>query len=498
MGLRVQEWGAFLIVFFYFACSDSVQHLTRSTVGSPAEDALVRLLRDTTLVNRESLTSWCQVDDFYALRNHRLLWHKDETRTPLVDSMINIIYRLEYMGLTPEDYHLDRIIGLVFRLGNSKPDPESLAHLDLLLTDALFSAASHLRHGRITPDSTGWKERIVETDSVILNTLVRAISRNSLSQGLYSLEPASASYRALRTALRSRLDSMKSPFLASGQEQLRKEVADLSLSMEQWRWENQDPTARYILVNIPAYRLTLVDGDSLEFESRVIVGTPYFPTPVLDGRISNFIVYPSWNVPRGIATRELLPKIRNDSAYLDIHSYHVLDIKGRTVHPDSVDWTALGANYFPYLIRQAPGPFNAMGLLKFNFVNNYNIYLHDTNAKGLFDANNRALSHGCIRIERALELARHMVSRENPYCSPRDFDRFMQDELSRQVSLKPVDLRIRYITCETEADGRVVCHPDIYGRNAKMQEALNCRGSRQRVLVAKNIVQNPGQSDACL
>lgn len=498
MRFRLQKLGAFLIILFCFGCSDSVQHLTRSTVASPSEDALARLLRDTTVVNRESLTSWCQVDDFYTLRNHRLLWHKDEHKTSLADSMIHIIQRLEYMGLTPDDYHLGRINGLAFRLGNSKPDPESLAQLDLLLTDALFSAASHLRYGRIKHDSTGWKERVVESDSVILNTLVRAISRNSLSKGLQSLEPPFASYRALRSALRTRLDSMKSPFLSSSQEQLRKEIADLSLSMEQWRWENFDPGARYILVNIPGYRLTLVDGDSLEFESRVIVGTPYSQTPVLDGRISNFIVYPSWNVPRGIATRELLPKIKNDSAYLDIHSYHVLDIRGTTVHPDSVDWTALGVNYFPYLIRQAPGPFNALGLLKFNFVNDYNIFLHDTNAKGLFESNYRALSHGCIRIERALELARHIVSRENPYCSPRDFDRFMRQELSRQVSLKPVDLRIRYITCETLADGGVVCHPDIYGRNAKLWEAINCRGSRQKVLVVKNVVQNPGQADACL
>lgn len=498
MSFRVKEWGAFLIIFFCFACSDSVQHLTRSSVASPAEDALARLLRDTTIVSNESLTAWCQVDDFYTLRNHRLLWHKDEIKTPLADSMIQTIQRLEYMGLSPDDYHLDRIHGLAFRLANSRPDPESLAHLDLLLTDALFSVASHLRYGRIIPDSTGWKERSVESDSVIFNTLVRAISRNSLSQGLYSLEPQFAAYHALRSALRTKLDSLKSPGLFSGEEQLRKEIAGLSLSMEQWRWERSDPASRYILVNIPAYRLTLVDSDSLEFESRVIVGTPYFPTPVLDGKISNFIVYPTWNVPRGIATRELLPKIKNDSAYLDIHSYHVLDVKGNAVHPDSVEWATLGVNYFPYLIRQAPGPFNALGLLKFNFVNDYNIYLHDTNAKGLFNTNYRALSHGCIRIERALELARHMVSRENPYCSPRDFDRFMREELNRQVSLVPVDLRIRYIACDTQADGQVVCHPDIYGRNAKIQEALNCRGSRQRVLVAKNIVQHSGQSDACL
>lgn len=498
MRFRVQEWVAFLIILFSAGCSDSVQHLTRSAAASPSEDALIRILRDTTFAENESLDSWCQVEDFYTLRNHRLLWHRDEARTPLADSIIHIIRRADYLGLIPEDYHLDQINGLVYPSGQTKADAASLARLDLLLTDALFTVASHIRYGRIAPDSVGWKERAIETDSVIFNTLTAAISQNVLSKGLYSLEPPFASYHSLRNALRAKLDSVRSPFLVDGQEQLRKEIADLIVSMEQWRWENFEAHGRYILVNIPAYRLTLVENDSLEFESKVIVGAPYFPTPVLDGKISNFIVYPSWNVPRSIATRELLPKIKNDSAYLDIHNYHVLDIKGRTVHPDSVDWSTLGANYFPYLIRQAPGPFNALGLLKFNFVNDYNIYLHDTNARGLFNSDYRALSHGCIRIERAIDLARHLVSRENPYCSPRDFDRFMREELNRQVSLVPVDLRIRYIACDTQADGRVVCHPDIYGRNAKIQEALNCRGSRQRVLVAKNIIQHSGQSDACL
>lgn len=498
MKSHLQVWGAFLIILFFSGCSDSVQHFTRSALSSPSEDALARLLRDSTLVDRESFPSWCQVDDFYTLRNHRLLWHKDETRTALADSMIRIIRRAEYMGLVPEDYHIDMINGLVFRLGHSKPDPGSVAHLDLLLTDALFSVASHVRYGRLERDSTGWKEKSIETDSVILNTLTRAISRNRLSEGLHELEPSFSTYHALRRALQARLDSVKSPLMTTARMELLKEIADLTVSMEQWRWESNEPGSRYILVNIPAYRLTLLDNDSVEFESRVIVGAPYFPTPILDGTIRNFIVYPSWNVPRRISTRELLPRIRTDSAYLESNRYQVLDIRGREVHPDSIDWSGLGVNYFPYLIRQSPGASNALGLLKFNFVNEYNIYLHDTNARGLFNAGYRALSHGCIRVERALELARHLVSRENPYCSARDFDRFMREELSRQVSLEPVGLRIRYITCEALADGRVVCHPDIYGQNAKLREAISCRNARQRFSVAKNVVEDSRQTDACL
>lgn len=491
-----RKWLALVIALSSTGCSDSMQHLAKTSPSSPLERALVELLRDSTVVGPESLHSWCQVDDFYSLRNHRLLWYKDSKVSILADSMIAILASIEYSGLNPEDYHYDAISMLAFRLHNSKADVYSIAHLDLLLTDALFSVASHLRYGRVEPDSVGWRKRVVESDSVILNTITQGISRNRLSSALASLEPSSRTYKTLKRALRERLDSLKSQGLSIYREALEREVVDLSLSLEQWRWESNAPSGRYLLVNIPAYRLTLMNNDSVEFESRVIVGAPYFQTPVLDGTITNFITYPAWNVPRRIATRELLPQIRSDSSYLAEHRYRVFDVYGNEVHPDSINWWDLGENYFPYLVQQVPGPYNALGLVKFNFTNPYNIYLHDTNARGLFVAKYRALSHGCIRVERALDLARHLVSVENPWCSVRDFDRFMREELSQQVSVVPVPLRIRYITCEALTDGSVVCHRDVYGLNARLAEAINCRNAPPALAVDR--IEYPGETDACL
>ncbi|HEY8511293.1 MAG TPA: L,D-transpeptidase family protein [Cyclobacteriaceae bacterium] len=491
-----RKWLALIIVLSSMGCSDSMQHLAKTSPSSPLERALVELLRDSTIVRPESLHSWCQVDDFYTLRNHRLLWYRDNKVSALADSMLAILSRVEYSGLRPEDYHYDEISMLAFRLHNSKVDVYSVAHLDLLLTDALFSVASHLRHGRVEPDSAGWHKRTIESDSVILNAITQGISRNRLSGALASLEPSSRTYKALKSALKERLDSLTSPDPTIDREALEREVADLSLSLEQWRWESNAPEGRYLLVNIPAYRLTLVNDDSVEFESRIIVGAPYFPTPILDGTITNFVTYPAWNVPRRIATRELLPQIRADSSYLAGHQYRILDVNGNEVHPDSIDWRPLGENYFPYLVQQVPGPYNALGLVKFNFVNPYNIYLHDTNARYLFATKYRALSHGCIRVERALELARHLVSVDNPWCSVNDFDRFMREELSKQVSVVPLPLRIRYITCEALTDGTVVCHRDVYGRNIRLAEAINCRNTPPTLAV--NRVEDSSEADACL
>lgn len=500
MNSYLQQWLAFLLVLFSSGCSDSVQHLTKTSVSTPAEHALIALLNDSTRVSDETLYSRCQLDDFYSLRGHKLLWHKGAVMTPQADSMVDIIHKLDYSGLIPEDYHLDSIDELAFHIRNNKADALSIANLDVFLTDALFTVASHLRFGRMKMDTLGWSEAEVVTDSVVMNTITRAISRNELSRGLHELEPRYSAYHTLKRVLGWKLDSLRSPLVQADKKLLEKQAVDLSMSMEQWRWERHDIDSRYIFINIPAFRLALVNHDSLEFESRVIVGTPYYQTPVLDGRISNFIVYPSWNVPRSIATLELLPKIKRDSSYLASNNYRILNMKGNEIHPDSVDWSRQGVNHFPYMIQQVPGDFNALGLLKFNFVNPYNIYLHDTNAKRLFDVNYRALSHGCVRVEHALGLARHLVHDENPYCSPRDFDRFMRAELSRQVSLKPIDLRIRYITCEAQSNGSVLFHNDIYGRNAKLAEAIYCRQSRKlsASALAKNLIQQPGQPDACL
>jgi murein L,D-transpeptidase YcbB/YkuD len=245
--------------------------------------------------------------------------------------------------------------------------------------------------------------------------------------------------------------------------------------MEQWRWEATNTSQEYIMVNIPSFHLDVVNRDSVIFKTSVIVGTPLSQTPTFDARMVNMILYPYWNVPRDISTKELLPKIKRDSSYLANSQYRVLDMSGNVIAPELIDWSIHNVNNFPFMLQQTEGQHNALGIVKFNFVNPYNIYLHDTNAKGLFNEPNRTLSHGCIRVDRALELARLLVSRENRFCSVNDLQRFLKAEKQQQVSLDPIDLRIRYYTCHPRKDGQVQFYADVYGKNAILIDAIYCR-----------------------
>jgi murein L,D-transpeptidase YcbB/YkuD len=301
-----------------------------------------------------------------------------------------------------------------------------------------------------------------------------------LSAGLKKLEPQYYSYQLLKKHLKVRIDSLEQPLVDSANRfNLERQIRDLAINMEQWRWENTDVSRAYVLVNIPSYRLGIMENDSVVFESNVVVGAPSSQTPTLDARLVNLVVYPYWNVPRDIATKELLPKIKRDSTYLASNKYRVLDIKGKEIHPDSIRWDDHHVNNFPFMIQQSEGEHNALGVVKFNFVNDYNIYLHDTNAKRFFAFEKRAYSHGCIRVERAIDMAEFLAGRDNPYGNVKDLQRFLREEKQHQVNLNPIELRIRYFTCEAGADGVVRFYDDVYKKNAPLEEAFFCRENAQ-------------------
>ncbi|GAB3949632.1 hypothetical protein GCM10028805_26210 [Spirosoma harenae] len=186
-----------------------------------------------------------------------------------------------------------------------------------------------------------------------------------------------------------------------------------SLTLEQvqetlntYRWLNRFRADKRILINIPSATLRVIDQQgNLLLSSRVIVGKPTTPTPLFSAHITGMVLYPYWNVPRSIALKELLPQIRrNPIPMLDALKLQVINNKGQVIDPETVNWS-IPIQSFPYRLRQSTGCDNALGLLKFNVTNPYDIYLHDTNARRLFGQKNRLLSHGCIRVEKPTELA---------------------------------------------------------------------------------------------
>ncbi|MCF1428242.1 MAG: L,D-transpeptidase family protein [Shewanella sp.] len=162
---------------------------------------------------------------------------------------------------------------------------------------------------------------------------------------------------------------------------------------------------RYLLVNIPAYEMQLVDDGLLRLHSRVIVGSRYRQTPVMQSQISNLVINPSWRVPRKLTYRDIRPKILNDGSYISTKGFDAYDYQGNKLEHTAEEWQQLAMSRFPYRLVQRPGEDNALGRYKFHFANDFSVYLHDTPDKHLFSQADRALSSGCIRVERVDALA---------------------------------------------------------------------------------------------
>ncbi len=248
------------------------------------------------------------------------------------------------------------------------------------------------------------------------------------------------------------------------------------IAMERWRWLPEDLGARHIWVNLAEYTTRVVQDGAVVFETRSVVGkaTADFETPEFSDQMEYLVFNPAWNVPRSITVREYLPRLKanpNAVGHIDI-----VDSRGRVVPRSQIDFSRYTAANFPYRMRQKPSDDNALGQVKFLFPNEWNIYLHDTPTRWLFNETRRAYSHGCIRIHDPLDLAAELLSRQTA-----DPQAAIRSALAREgeqwVRLTPaVPVHLVYFTTFPDAGGRLRHVPDVYGRDAPLWQALSQAG----------------------
>ncbi|MBL0146247.1 MAG: L,D-transpeptidase family protein [Chitinophagaceae bacterium] len=243
-------------------------------------------------------------------------------------------------------------------------------------------------------------------------------------------------------------------------------LKQLMLALNYYRWLNcVTQNQSVIVVNLPAAYLKVYKNSKTIFEMRVIVGKKATPTPTLTSKIDEVVLYPYWHVPYKIATKELLPSIKRNPGYINKNNYQVLNSAGNIVNPYSVNWRSLSAGYFPYTIRQSTGCDNALGLLKLNFYNPFSVYLHDTPNKNLFSMNKRFFSHGCMRMEKPMDIG-HLVLKNNNIA----IDTLEQKGCLRNQS--PIFVKadvqmpviVWYNPVGIDAEKRVIFYEDIYGK----------------------------------
>ncbi|WP_155320142.1 L,D-transpeptidase family protein [Desulfosarcina alkanivorans] len=257
-------------------------------------------------------------------------------------------------------------------------------------------------------------------------------------------------------------------------------ITRIKLNMERWRWFPDDLGDRHLLVNIPAFELRVVEADTTVKRLRAIVGRKKRQTPVMSGRIAYLEFNPYWNIPQKIARRDILPRVIADPAYLirqGIRVFDSWDRQARELDPSGIQWEHLSARYFPYRLRQDPSGMNALGRVKFMFPNRHSIYIHDTPGKALFNRQGRSFSSGCVRVERPMVLAHHLLSDQGW-----DRDRLeAATEMGQRKTVlleRPIPVHLVYFTAWADADGRAHFRKDIYGRDRKLLQAIEPEGSR--------------------
>jgi murein L,D-transpeptidase YcbB/YkuD len=237
-------------------------------------------------------------------------------------------------------------------------------------------------------------------------------------------------------------------------------------SLNFYRYVNRFDADKFVVVNIPASELNVFDQSGKRLlPMKVIVGKPDKRTPCMATFIKGIVAYPYWNVPNGIAVKEMLPKIKKDVGFLYNQNLQVLDSRNKEVDPESIDWESLSETNFPYRIRQASGCENSLGLIKFDLDNPLAIYLHDTNGRDMFtQTTDRWRSHGCVRVQKPVELANFVLGKQT--FDAGFMNRCLIDQKPQTLAMpKPFPVFITYNTADVDAAGRLRFYKDVYAFN---------------------------------
>jgi len=467
-----------------------------------------------------------EVKEFYVQNAFKFTW-LDNQHTALI-ILQNYIAKAKQLGLQQEDYHpqLFRLVAAGKNAWDNEQDSllaevkftdaaihffhdvnvgnknEQLSYNGLQYSPSCYNIPSQLHHylnnGRFSNMLVESESKLAGyisvknklnlfltntaadhfKDAVVSSKAVNSMNKPLLTRlfqlGLIASDTANLSESALKAAVKEaqRLFALlsdgvlRSTILQAMNVPMSERIAALQSTLNTLRWLScMRESEHMIVVNIPSAEMALYDHEKIVLDSRVIVGKPSTPTPTLCSRVTEVILYPYWNVPYKIATQELLPRIRRNPGYLEANNYQVLNSNGKVVDPLHVNWRAFGPGNFPYVIRQSTGCDNALGLIKLNFYNPFSVYLHDTPGKSLFSLNKRYFSHGCMRLEKAMEAGRYIL-KENAIAI---------DTLTEKGCLKnqapiivpateTIPVFVLYHTAWPDSSGRVMLYEDIYDK----------------------------------
>ncbi len=467
----------------------------------------------------------------YRSRDHAPIWLRGAPLDKNVPAMLKAIGDSVAHGFAAERYHRATLEALA----GSGDDASRLA-LELLLTDAFITQATHRAKGAVNPPNIDAEWQLPQTEidpgALLLDTAKR---KRSVIRELDALWPATEEYARLlarraeiaasgETApvrvppgallkpgqSNDRVILLKQRLMGPGEytplydDGLLAEVTAfqraaglepdgivgentlevlnatrdswldrIDANLERWRWLPRETPQTYLRVNIAAFTLRAIEDGRPALSMDVIVGQPYRRTPVFSETVKYMVLNPYWNVPYSIATTDKLPLLKANAAAEAAKGYEAKPSGSDAFVPvDARDWQGVSARSFNYLLRQRPGPANALGRIKFMLPNPYSVYLHDTPSRELFARQERSFSSGCIRLSQPVQLAEWLLSRER-HRDAGKVEALIGTGETRTLYLgKPVPTYIVYFTAFSLEDGEVTFRRDIYGRDRVLIAAL--------------------------
>ena len=399
-----------------------------------------------------------------------------------LDAMIAKFRKSDEHGLDPKLFKPDQIAALMDKFNNKtaiKTPHDAykyIAQLEILAANSLIDYSNDLQYGIINPRKI-YSRYFIKTKRPDSASANHVFAVENIPAYLDSIQPKDPQYLSLQKAY---LEDYQAPKMSKEE---TKRV--LLVNMERLRWKNKPNYNEYVYVNIPDFRLDVIDSGKSILGMKVCVGEgrnkKYLnslenyndtckvdnpnshETPLLSSVIHSVQVNPIWNIPKSIATKEIIKEAADDPYYLANKNINVY-VNGKQIKdPETIDWSNVTKENNEYEFKQQPGADNSLGKIKFLFENGSSIYLHDTPAKDAFKYYMRAVSHGCVRLEKPLDLA-HTLFKDTVKYNRIVKDMDEDDSTSQDIALRPrIPVYITYVTCWADKDGQLQFRKDVYG-----------------------------------
>lgn len=252
-----------------------------------------------------------------------------------------------------------------------------------------------------------------------------------------------------------------------------RKIDQIRVNLERCRWFCRNRPDEFMIVDIAGFRMYHYQNFNIQWSSKVQVGRSFRKTPVFNSRIKYVVFNPTWILPPTILKEDILPKIKKNPDFLQKMKFDVIDRNGRIVDPSSVNWSAYSGNNVPYTFRQAPGPHNALGRIKFILPNKHFIYLHDSPKRSFYALKDRAFSSGCIRVEKNIELAEILLNDPEKW-NQQNILNVIDTLKTEKVNLpNPMPISLFYWTVSFDEKGNIIFKKDIYDRDGEVLNGLN-------------------------